>query len=80
MNYVTLNTEIVIGPKPLNEVLKSDETAFVGKCGCGPEHSLYLITYGRIVLAENPNTTWDQSNCLVYIERYVNVEIKEVPK
>jgi len=79
MNQVKLNTEIE-QVTTLADVLTSNETAFIGKCGIGPEHSLYLIVYGKIVLAGNPMKTWDGNHCSVTIDRYVNIEIKEISK
>jgi hypothetical protein len=53
-------------------------TAFVGQCGSGPEHSLYLIAYGQVIQADKPRTTWSGA-CPVTIDRYVDVEIREIP-
>lgn len=59
----------------------NNETAFIGKCGSGPENELYLITYGSIFLASDPRKKqWSSLNCEVYVDRYVDVEIKIVEK
>lgn len=59
----------------------NNETAFIGKCGSGPENELYLINYGSIFLASDPRKKqWSSPNCEVYVDRYVDVEIKIVEK
>ena len=65
----------------LNDVCHSGETAFIGKCGYGPENALYLISYGHIVLASNPlHQTWSSYGCIVVVERYVDIEINVMEK
>jgi hypothetical protein len=62
-----------------SEVLTSGETAFIGECGTGPEHSLYFICYELIVLASNPQKTWRPTwrteRGSITIDRYVDVII-----
>ena len=78
MNTVKIkktNTDI---KTTLRAVLGSGNTAFVGQCGYGPEHSLYLINYSGIILADVPlHMTWASDNCQVTVERYVNITITE---
>lgn len=67
--------------KELMDVCKAkdgmlNETAFIGRCGIGPDHSLYLIIYDGVVLAENPNSTWTRSGCDIVVDRFVNIGIK----
>ena len=56
------------------------QTAFIGKCGIGPAHSLYLIVHGGIVLACDPTRTWKtwDGGCNVEVERFVDVEITAI--
>jgi len=56
----------------------SPETAFIGQCGNGPPHELYLIAYECVALARSPNRTWSDSDCNVWVDRFVNLEIKEI--
>jgi len=51
------------------------QTAFIGRCGWGPEHSLYLISYGRVLLASRPRSSWE-GLADVTVDRFVDVEIK----
>ena len=57
-------------------MLSHKHTAFVGQCGIGPEHSLYLITYEAVVLANDPHDTWNDSADIV-VDRYCDVTINE---
>ena len=50
-------------------------TAFIGKCGNGPENSLYLITYDNIFLANDPRQSWSGRSCTVKVDTFVDVEI-----
>jgi len=56
------------------------ETAFIGCCGAGPEHSLYNITCDRIFLADNPKEAWTHEGCPVIIDRFVDIEIEVIEK
>ena len=56
---------------------KHGHTAFVGQCGLGPAHSLYLITYNAVVLASEPDNTWD-SAATVVVDHFCGVSITEV--
>lgn len=64
----------------LNELLDrtdngKSETAFIGRCGNGPENSLYLITYSSVVLATNPQRDWCDDYCQIVINRFVDIVI-----
>jgi len=49
MNKVIGNTKVNPKKYTVGNLCKScKETAFIGKCGGGPEDSLYLITYEGI--------------------------------
>ena len=60
---------------------RATEQAFIGRCGDGPEHSLYIIGYDFIFLAGNPTQSWTSPLCPVVIDRFVDLEItiKEKP-
>mgnify|MGYP000571889347 CR=1 FL=1 len=62
----------------LLDACKTGQTAFVGKCGCDPGHSLYLIAADTIVLLNDPTTVWNDLDCPVVVDRYVDLEIKEI--
>lgn len=52
------------------------ETAFIGKCGNGPENSLYLINYECICLASNPlRDSWNTDICPVLVKEFVDIKI-----
>lgn len=51
------------------------ETAFIGRCGCGPRNELYLITYDKIIKADEPKHSWESEGCSVYINQFVNIHI-----
>lgn len=53
-------------------------TAFIGRCGKGPDNELYLVTYDTIFLATNPFSAWDTPVCSVYINKFVDIEITVV--
>ena len=55
--------------------LGRNKTAFIGRCGNGPDNSLYLIFYSRIVLAEDPGRVWENHDCPVDVDRFVDIEI-----
>ena len=55
------------------------ETAFIGECGSGPPDSLYLISFGTIILASNPKITWS-NNPDIFINRFVDIEISIIEK
>jgi len=59
----------------LKEVCLSDETAFIGKCGNGPDHALYMICDDIIFEASNPTSFWSSPNCSVIVNRYVDLDI-----
>lgn len=59
----------------LTEGNQGEETAFIGKCGDGPENSLYLINYKSICLASNPVRTWTHERCRVWIKEFVDIKI-----
>lgn len=75
MNYVKI--ESPQSKELCTRDLKSGETAFIGRCGSGPEHSLYLIVYQNVVLANYPNTTWGIDSCSVIVDRYCDIDITE---
>ena len=62
-----------------SEISALNETAFIGKVGNGPPHSLYLIVYGGIVLASNPQKIWSAVQTLI-VDRFVDLEIFVVEK
>jgi hypothetical protein len=76
-NKTPLPMRIILGQLP------PDETAFIGKCGIGPAHSLYLIVRDglSIVYADNPSCIWDNKACPITIDRFVDIDIvvKEKP-
>ena len=57
-----------------SELCKTGETAFIGKCGCGPANSLYLITYKAVIQADTPNYKWGGA-AQVIVDRFVDIEI-----
>ena len=78
MNRVSLK-ESTLSKTTLGNVINKGHTAFVGQCGLDePGHTLYLITFARIIRADCPQRTWSGSNCSVIVDRYVDVEIKEI--
>ncbi|KKN66051.1 hypothetical protein LCGC14_0475290 [marine sediment metagenome] len=62
----------------LGSIVKRGETAFVGRCGDEEEDALYFISYNCITSAERPRNTWHDPRCPVIVNRFVNVEIKEL--
>lgn len=56
------------------------ETAFIGKCGDGPDSALYFISYEHVTLASEPYHTWSSMHCSLRIDRFVDVEITVVEK
>ena len=52
------------------------KTAFIGHCCEGNEDGLHLITYSNIVKAKDPHKTWSLGDAVVYVLRFVDVEIK----
>ena len=56
----------------------SNRSAFVGRCGTGPNKALYLVSYSGIILAEDPRQTWDSLGCKVYVSRFVDIKIEVV--
>lgn len=54
-----------------------NHTAFVGKCGCGPAHALYLITRTGIVQADKPYYVWCMCHTNVTVDHYCDVTILE---
>jgi len=80
-----MNTVKNISSKPikttLGNVCSGKETAFIGQCGCGPEHELYLIGYECIIEAFNPQKrTWKDLDCNVTVDRFVDIEIVVIEK
>lgn len=62
-------------------VLKNAEvpaTAFVGTMRFEMKPSLYLITYDRIIPADDPAHSWANPDCEVYVHHFCDVEIKEL--
>lgn len=64
----------------LGDLIRSNETAFIGQCGIGPIHSLYLIVYEKIVLASCPQNAWSFPDCSVEVERFVDIKIEVIEK
>ena len=54
------------------------QNAFIGEVGCGPNNSLYIVTYDCIALANNLSRTWSGPACSVKIIEFVNLEINIV--
>jgi len=77
MNRVTTKTKSSRKTK-LQAVVDSGHTAFVGRCGNGPEDTLYLISHRKIIQADAPNRCWSCNECDVVVDRYVDVEIREI--
>ena len=50
------------------------KNAFVGFPGSG-SRDLYIVTYDSIILAKDPFCSWGAKDCLVCIERWVDIEI-----
>jgi len=80
-----MNTVKNISSKPikttLGNVCSGKETAFIGQCGCGPEHELYLIGYECIIEAFNPQKrTRKDLDCNVTVDRFVDIEIEVIEK
>jgi len=80
MNYVIMPSNKITTKefklKDLTLENKGTQTAFIGRCGLGPDRSLYLVTYNRIILANDPDRSWSSPNCSVLVDRFVDVEIK----
>jgi len=80
MNKVIKGTKVSSKKYTVGNLCKScKETAFIGKCGGGPEDSLYLITYEGIVLAFDPKMTWNDS-ANITVNRFVDIEIKAIER
>lgn len=47
-------------------------TAFIGQCGEGPEHALYLLCYSAVVLAADPGRVWTCLESPVLVEYFVD--------
>jgi hypothetical protein len=57
----------------------SNENAFMGKCGNGPENQLYLIGWNSIFLASDLTVrAWSDRNCPVTINEFVDIEITPI--
>lgn len=52
------------------------QTAFFGQCEDGPTNSLYLIAFDRVVLASEPWRAWSVNATRIYVNRFVDVEMK----
>jgi len=73
--------------KLLRQAERGDkETAFIGRIiGHTSEtnetvNNLYLITYDTIVRLNSPRKTWNSSSCEVFVEQFVDLEIKVINK
>jgi len=65
----------------LGELLKlRPADAFIGGCGVGPEHSVYILGTDQIFLAREPKRSWGSSTCPVTVERFVDLIITVVNK
>jgi hypothetical protein len=54
-------------------------TSFIGKCGYGPEDSLYIVTHDHIFLATDPiYMLWTSKDCSVIINEIVDIEMSVV--
>jgi hypothetical protein len=82
----TVNTKLVppiTSKTTVGELIGSNmrshgQTAFVGSIG--GEEGLFLITYGAVVKANQPNLTWNYSGNrrgVVHVDRYCDVVITE---
>lgn len=79
MNIIKSSKLIQIRTSITRDQIKYGETAFIGKCGVGPNHALYLICYNCIVLAANPIRTWE-GEATIYLDRYVDLNMQVVEK
>lgn len=75
MNCVTTGFKPKRNIYSAEDLKNNNQTAFIGKCGFGPEHELYLITYDGIVLATDPQRAWSYGGCSVVVEQFVDIEI-----
>lgn len=75
MNYVEVPESKIFTTTKLANICASGETAFIGRCGSGPSHNLYLISRDGIALAADPTQEWNDDGWLVEIEQFVDLEI-----
>lgn len=54
--------------------------AFIGQCGDGPAHALYLATYSAVVLLSNPRCTWELPGCPVSVTRFVDLRVSAIER
>lgn len=81
MNKVKMHSYRGHADTDLATVTACGETAFIGKCGDGPDNHLYLIVSDdMIVLAEHPHRVWIIPGCSVGVSYFVDIEITTVRK
>lgn len=59
----------------IDDNYKQQKNAYIGSCGNGPQDSLYIVGFDRIFLAEDPENTWDDPECSVYVDKFVRIRI-----
>jgi hypothetical protein len=75
------NARNYLGLVEIDDISKGDfinlgHTAFIGRLLEKDDPSLFLVTFGQIALADHPSNTW--SGCQVFINKWVDVEIKVI--
>ncbi len=53
---------------------KEEKSAFIGTIG-DRKNILFLVNYDCILVADEPNATWDCKGCDVEVIRFVDVDI-----
>ena len=84
MNRVTSRvkrneTEKMVANDLLGYNFCSSRSAFVGNVGTG-KFGLYLVTYMRVVEANDPSNTYQGEFCHISVDRFVDVDISIVER